>query len=109
MESVRPRANISWLMIDNNKAGGHTVDSVVELHGGEGEGEEEAGDFEGLNVIVRSALRLPLAEHQGKIVVCVVSHRSLLKPERREIQLQAPGEFTHVSIHQLSVKSITFN
>lgn len=105
VESVRPRANISWQVVDREDTGGHDIDSVVELLVGEDESksEEEAVDVEVLNVnvSVRSALRLPLAQHQGKTVVCVVRHRSLKSPERREVQLAAPGEFTHVSIYQL--------
>ncbi|KAG5269540.1 hypothetical protein AALO_G00203160 [Alosa alosa] len=88
VESVRPRANISWLLEDNTKAD-RTADGAMELLGI----EEEAVGVEPYmedQVVAVSSVRLPLAEHQGKTVVCVVRHQKLLKPERREIQLQAP-------------------
>ncbi|XP_062409018.1 uncharacterized protein si:ch211-149e23.4 isoform X2 [Sardina pilchardus] len=86
VESVRPRANISWHLLGDNTKLGHGADGGVELLGS----EEQDPSMEEQVVAVSSVLQLPLAEHQGKTVVCVVSHQSLLEPERREIQLQAP-------------------
>ncbi|KAL2096010.1 hypothetical protein ACEWY4_008158 [Coilia grayii] len=80
VESVRPRASISWCVEDHNGTG-----RGVELQGGE---DLTAEDGEGLEVVM-GVLQLPLVDYQGMDVVCVVTHPSLLEMERRVAQLQA--------------------
>ena len=90
VESVRPRANVSWCVEDSPYDG-----SDVDLLGKEGRAEGVEG------LLVTSVLQLPLAEYLGKSVVCVVRHQSLLDPERRVVQVQPTGEFTPLSLRQL--------
>ncbi|XP_063060713.1 uncharacterized protein si:ch211-149e23.4 [Engraulis encrasicolus] len=88
VESVRPRAAISWHMEEKGKdhtdAGGGAVE---ELQGVE-EDLAEGGGEQGVEVLME-VVQLPLVEYQGKSVVCAVRHPSLLEPERRAVQLQA--------------------